>query len=141
MALDTDLELDGGQTLDATATTTAIDVEGGFFATFRIWLGAITPNAASLVSLLQVSVNGGTNYFSVGSWPTIDGLDDNINLARCAFIPKPKGTNKVTKVRMSYTVSGSSPSIIIKKVFLEPIIGAVPPAVDVDLEEGLALLI
>ncbi len=141
MARDVNLVLDSGQTLAATANTTAIDTEGGLFALFRLFGGTFGGTTPTLDIDLEVSTDGGSNYYKVGSMPQLDDGDDDIEIARVAYIPKLGSSQTVTKVRLAYTVTGTSPSFVIDKIFLEPLSGAVPPAVDENLGVGLSKLV
>jgi hypothetical protein len=142
MARDVDLILDNGQTLTATAQTTAIDVEGGMFVMFRLFGGTFGNATDTLDADLEVSVNGGSNYYKVGSLPQLDGADDDIEIARVAYIPVPDSGQTVTKVRLNYTIGNNdSPSFVISKVFLEPLISISPPALDEELSIGLVKLV
>ncbi len=141
MVRDVNLVLDSGQTVTATSQTTAIDVEGGMYCDFRLFMGTCTGTTPTLDADLEVSIDGGSNYYKVGSIPKLDESDDDIVIARVAFIPKPASGQTVTKVRLNYTVGGTSPSYGIDKAFLEPITGAVPKALDVNLAEGIAKLL
>jgi hypothetical protein len=142
MARDTSLVLDSGQTITVDANGTAVDTEGGYRADVRVFGGTFGAATDTLVIVIEVSVNGGSNYYSVGEFPLLDGADDDIEIARSCYIPQPDSGQTVTKVRVRYDVtSNDSPSFVIDKVFLEPLTSLSPPALDEELSIGLVKLV
>lgn len=140
MARDVNLILDSGSTITANGQTTAIDTEGGFYAIVRELFGAITGTSPTLDTDLEVSIDGGSNYFKVASIPQLVGTDDDIEIARVAYIPRPASGQTVTKVRLSDVVSGTSPSFARTNSYLEPLVSLAVPAIDEGLSQGLAAL-
>lgn len=124
--------------LVATGAGDAVDTEGGFRADVRCFGGTLS-SAQTHDLVVQASVDGGSNYYSIGAFPQIDNADDDIVIARSVTIPKPNSSNTVTKVRIYDTVTGT-PSWPVD-IFLEPLLSLAIPANDNDLTEGLAKLV
>lgn len=133
--------LDGGDIV-ATGTSAVVDTEGGFFAVIRAWLGTCTGTTTTLIATIQASIDGGSNYYSIGVLPTLDDADDDIVVGRPVYIPKPTLSSTVTrtKVRISYAVTGTTPVFPIT-AYIEPLLSLAPQATDVSLAEGVAKLI
>lgn len=144
MARDTNLEL-----VATTVTVTATgdigdekDTEGGFFAMVRLFLGTVTGAAVVLDVAVLCSIDGGATDFNIGQFPTIDEADDDIEIARVVYIPKPDSSNTITKVKINArVVTGTAPSIPIKRAFIEPLVSLGAPGVDQQLTVGVELLI
>lgn len=96
----------------ATENTPAIDVEGGSFAEF--WFKASAWSTDRTLTLkLQYSRDGGSNYRDLITAGEIinAAADVNVPYAYPVYIPKPTGTNKVTKVRLATTLGGTTGAI------------------------------
>lgn len=118
------------------------DCEGGFYAMVRLFLGTIT--GTTVVCDIQVlcSIDGGTTDFHIGQFPTIDEADDDIEIARLVYVPKPDSSNTVTKVKLNTRVSsGTSPVVPVLLAFLEPLVSLAIPGVDEQLTIGVEKLI
>lgn len=140
MPKDVNLRLANLADLAATGQQVAVDTEGGFFAVARLTNALITGTTPLFDFTIEVSINGGSTYFKVGAFPQLDEADDNIVIARPVFIPKPASGQTVTKVRLAYVVSGTTPVCNDTTVYLEPMLSLAPYQVDVDLAEGVAKL-
>jgi len=144
VARDTNLELVASST-DFAGTGdkgTEKDTEGGFWAMIRLFLGTIT--GTTVVNDIQVlcSIDGGTTDFHIGQFPTIDEADDDIEIARAVYIPKPDSSNTVTKVKLNTRVSsGTSPVVPVLRAFIEPLVSLGIPGVDEQLTVGVEKLI
>ena len=118
------------------------DTEGGFFAMIRCFYGAIT--GSTVVNDLQVlcSIDGGSTDFHIGQFPTVDESDDDIEIARVVYIPKPASGQTVTKVKLNVrTSSGTTPVVNLKRAFIEPLVSLGIPGVDEQLTVGVEKLI
>jgi len=144
MARDTNLEL-----VATTVTVTATgdigdekDTEGGFWAMIRMFLGTVTGTTVVLDVAVLCSIDGGATDFNIGQFPTIDEADDDIEIARAVYIPKPASGQSFTKVKINArVVTGTSPSIPIDRAFIEPLVSLGIPGVDEQLTVGVELLI
>ncbi|KKM96119.1 hypothetical protein LCGC14_1181390 [marine sediment metagenome] len=118
------------------------DTEGGFWAMIRLFLGTVT--GTTVVCDIQVlcSIDGGSTDFHIGQFPTIDEADDDIEIARVVYIPKPDSSNTVTKVKLNTrTSSGSTPVVPVLRAFIEPLVSLGIPGVDEQLTVGVEKLI
>lgn len=140
MARDINLRLANAADLTATGQQTAVDTEGGFFAIARLNNALITGTTPLFDFDIEASIDGGSTYFKIGSFPQLDGADDNIEIARPVYIPRPASGQTITKVRLQYTVSGTTPVCNDTTVYLEPMVSLGVPAVDEQLASGLAKL-
>lgn len=125
------------------AKGSVIDTEGGFFAMVRMFLGTCTGTTVVCDVQIEASIDGGSNYYHIGQFPKIDQGDDDVEIARVVYVPKPTlASSTVTKVRLyTRTSSGSSPVVPCNSAFLEPLISLGAPAADVDLGVGVEELI
>lgn len=116
---DTALELRAAANIGTTATTTAIDVEGGSDAELHVaWLAQSGTDPTLQVDL-EASVDGGSNYAKIARSRVFTGADDPgtgetyFHASAPVYIPKPtgvdayKGSALRTKVRVVSTVGGS----------------------------------
>lgn len=140
MVKDVNLRLANNVTLTATGQQTAVDTEGGFRADVRLTGGLITGTTPLFDYDVEASIDGGSTYFKIGSFPQLDGADDNIEIARSVYVPKPAAGQTVTKVRLQYTVAGTTPSHAGVTAYLEPMVSLAAPGTDVLLATGLAKL-
>ena len=141
MPKDVNLRLANLADLSATGQQTAVDTEGGFFAVARLTNAAITGTSPTFDFVIQVSIDGGANYFGVGAFPRLVGTHSSIVISRPVFIPKPASGQIVAKVRLQYTIGGTTPVCNDVTVYLEPMLSLAPYQVDVELAEGVAKLI
>lgn len=141
MARDVDLKLaDDGTPIDSTTALAAINTEGGFPAMVRAFLGTVTDADETMNLTVEASIDGGSNYFHIGEFPGFVAGDDDIEIARLVYVPRPASGQTVTKVRLkARAVAGTTPSFPIT-AYLEPLVSLAPPAVDEALAEGIALL-
>jgi hypothetical protein len=129
-----------GTPLTTSGSSTAIDTEGGFFAIVRFIGGTITDADETFDVDIEASIDGGSNYYPIGSLPQIVGADDDIRIARPVYIPQfPPASQTATKVRLTWVAGGTTPSWPVD-VFIEPMTSLGVPQVDEDLSEGLAAL-
>ncbi len=139
MARDTNLQLEDAAVHTTTETTAAIDVEGGFRADVRLKMGVLSTGADTDDIEVQASVDGGSNYFQIATFPQIVDTDDQIEIARSCYIPKPDAGELFTKVRLSHTVSAGG-SFAVTWAFVEPLMSIAVQDIDEVLTSGLALL-
>ncbi len=119
-----------------------IDTEGGFMAQVRAQLGTCTGTTAVVSVAVQASVDGGSNYYHVGQFPILDESDDDIEIARLVYIPKPESDQTVTKVRLNTVVSsGTTPVVPCNAAWLEPLVSLGIPGVDAELTIGVEKLV
>lgn len=118
------------------------DTEGGFYAIIRMLLGTCTGTSVLVEVEVLCSIDGGTNDFNIGQFPVIDHDDDDLEIARVVYIPRPASGQSVTKVKL-HTVSsgGSTPVVPCLRADIEPLVSLGVPAVDEGLSKGLAALI
>ncbi len=144
MARDVNLALITGATAMAGtgAKGSVIDTEGGFWATVRMLLGTCTGTSVLVEVKVEASIDGGSNYYHVGQFPILDESDDDVEIARPVFIPKPASGQTVTKVRLNTVSSaGSSPVVPCNRADLEPLVSLGIPGVDAELGIGVEELI
>ncbi|KKK90013.1 hypothetical protein LCGC14_2727330 [marine sediment metagenome] len=119
-----------------------IDTEGGFFAIVRLWLGTVTGSTVVCDVEILCSIDGGSTDFHIGQFPTIDEADDDIELARVVYIPKPASGQTVTKVKLhTRTSSGTTPVVPCNAAYIEPLVSLGIPGVDAELTVGVEKLI
>jgi hypothetical protein len=126
--------------LTASGSTTAIEVEGGFFAVVRCYGGTITDANETFDVDVEASVDDEATFGKIASFPQIVATDDDIEIARVCYIPKPTaGTATMTHVRLTWVAAGTTPSWPVT-VFIEPLLSLAPPEIDVDQVKGLCEL-
>lgn len=119
-----------------------IDTEGGFYALVSMLLGTCTGTPAVSVAV-QASIDGGSNWFHIGQFPILDESDDDIEISRVVFVPKPtlSSTVTTTKVRLNTVISsGGSPVVPVNQAYLEPLVSLAAPGIDNELSQGVAQL-
>ena len=118
-----------------------VDTEGGFFALVSMLLGTCTGTPEVSVAI-QASIDGGSNYFHIGQFPILDEDDDDIEISRVVWVPKPTlASSLVTKVRLNTVVSsGGSPVVPVNQAFLEPLVSLAGPGIDLELTQGVEKL-
>lgn len=126
--------------ITATGFGAAVDTEGGFFARVSLAGGVITDADETFTCVVQASRDGGTNYRNIGAFPQIVATDDNVDIARPVWVPKVASGQTVTKVRLSWTVVGTTPSNAID-AFLEPLLSLASLQTDADLQVGVEKLL
>ena len=144
MARDVNLQLISGATAMAGTGVkgSVVDTEGGFYALVSMLLGTCTGTTVVVSVAVQASIDGGSNYFHVGQFPILDEDDDDIEISRVVYIPKPDSSNTVTKVRLNTVVSsGATPVVPVNQAFLEPLVSLATPGIDEQLTQGVAKLI
>lgn len=118
MANDTNLRLHSGA-VTATGNSTPIDIDGGTFGWVHLRFTADASGTnPTLDAKLQVSVDGGTDYISIATFPQfVDSAgkgDSDTWVALPVYIPRsdanpdPRGVNTQVKARMSFTIGGSA---------------------------------
>lgn len=120
--IDSALILRAEASLTSTATSTAIDVEGGSDAEWFAQWALPTGTTPTLDLKLEVSVDGGANYktlalgrrqYVIGDAPAAGQL--RYRVSQPVFIPRPTGADAYSgsqlraKVRVVATVTGTSP--------------------------------
>ncbi len=120
-----------------------IDTEGGFYAIVSALLGTCTGTTVAVSVAVQASIDGGSNYFHIGQFPILDQDDDDIEISRVVFVPKPtlSSTVTTTKVRLNTVIStGTSPVVPFNQSYLEPLVSLAAPGIDNELSQGVAKL-
>lgn len=143
MVRDVNLQLISGATAMAGtgAKGSVVDTEGGFYALVSMLLGTCTGTPAVSVAV-QASIDGGSNYFHIGQFPILDEDDDDIEISRVVWVPKPDSSNTATKVRLNTVVSsGGSPVVPVNQAFLEPLVSLGGPGIDLELTQGVEKLV
>lgn len=141
MPRDVNLQLETGRTIVADGDSAVIETEGGGYAVVRMKFGTLGAAADTLVTTVQCSVDGGANYFDIGSFPSLLGTDDNLEIARPVYIPWPDTPGTLVKVKLNHNVSANgTESFAITWAFLEPLLTLAVPALDEKLGIGLAAL-
>ena len=120
-----------------------VDTEGGFFAIVRMFLGTCAGTTVVCDVQIEASIDGGSNYYHIGQFPKLDEGDDDVEIARVVYVPKPTlASSTVTKVRLyTRTSSGSGANIPCNDAFVEPLVSLAAPAVDMDLGVGVEELV
>lgn len=113
--------------------------EGGFMVAVRVYAGAMTGTNPTCDLDIQVRRDG-TNWRSVGKFPQLVDTDDNVEIARLAYIPRPDSGQAVTSIRLYATIGGTTPSFTFNRVDVEPLVSLGVPAADETLGIGLAKL-
>ena len=127
--------------LGASGSSTAIECEGGFYAVVRFMGGTITDADETFDVDIEASVDDEGTYGKIGSLPQVVGTDDDINIARVVYIPRPILSTpvEVTHVRLTWAAGGTTPSWPVD-VWIEPLVSLAVPAVDEGLLQGLCEL-
>lgn len=115
----------------------AVDCEGGFYALVRIKMGTIEAGTTpSLDITIEASLDGGTTYKHIGAFPQMINTEDDMEIARPVWIPRPdpaKTTAALGKgvvwVRIYGTVVATA-DYDIKWAYLEPLLSLGGPAGD-----------
>ncbi len=144
MVRDVNLQLISGATAMAGtgAKGSVVDTEGGFYALVSALLGTCTGTTVVVSVAVQASIDGGSNYFHIGQFPILDEDDDDIEISRAVWVPKPNSSNTTTKVRLNTVVStGSSPVVPFNQAFLEPLVSLAGPGIDLELTQGVEKLV
>ena len=144
MPRDINAQLETGRTVEATVNGIPIDVEGGKFAIVTIEFGAFSGGSTTLDIKVQASIDLGVTYHEIASFAQLGPTnDDDIGdkpARRVVYVPRPETPGTMVKVRLRYVAAGSSPSYVITRAFLDPMLSMAPLAQDEQNEEGLALL-
>ncbi len=144
MARDVNLAFITGATAMAGtgAKGSVIDTEGGFWAQVRMQLGTCTGSSVLVEVKVEASIDGGSNYYHVGQFPILDESDDDIEIGRPVYIPRPASGQTVTKVRLNTVSSaGSSPVVPCNGAWLEPLVSLGIPGIDAELTIGVEKLV
>ena len=144
MARDVNLAFITGATAMAGtgAKGSVIDTEGGFWGVVRMWLGTCTGTSVLVEVKVEASIDGGSNYYHIGQFPILDEDDDDIEIARPVYIPKPASGQTATKVRLNTVSSaGTTPVVPVNAAYLEPLVSLGIPGVDAELTVGVEKLI
>jgi len=144
MARDVNLQLISGATAMAGtgAKGSVVDTEGGFYALVSALLGTCTGTTVVVSVAIQASIDGGSTYQHIGQFPILDESDDDIEISRPVWVPKPNSSNTTTKVRLNTVISsGSSPVVPFNQAFLEPLVSLAGPGIDLELTQGVEKLV
>ncbi len=144
MARDVNLAFITGATAMAGtgAKGSVIDTEGGFMGQVRMQLGTCTGSSVLVEVKVEASIDGGSNYYHVGQFPILDESDDDIEIGRPVYIPRPASGQTVTKVRLNTVSSaGSSPVVPVNGAWLEPLVSLGIPGIDAELTIGVEKLV
>ncbi len=128
MPRDAELELHSGD-VTTTGSTTAIDLDGGTWVVCEL---IFTSDASGTSPLLdakfQVSLDGGSNYLSLATFPQFSDVADKGDsgsiLAMPAYVPHSnanpasRGADTKVKARMNWTVAGSSSPTFTLKAYV-----------------------
>lgn len=144
MARDVNLQLAAAASpITSTTALAAKDTEGGFYALVRLFFGTITDADETMTLTVEASIDGGTDYFQIGVFPGFVAADDNLEIARPVYVPRPQGppdtgaVQTVTKVRLKASaIAGTTPSFPIN-AYLEPLVSLAPPGGDDNRSETL----
>lgn len=124
MPKDVNLLLQNGA-VTTNSQSTAINVVGGEFAVVHL-LSTVTPTDAdeTIAVKFQVSLDGGSNYLDLLTFPTLSKAANKGNagteIAMACYIPRAnanpqaRGTDTPVKARLSFTVGGTTPSYNLK---------------------------
>lgn len=141
MPRDVNLKLaDAGTPITNTTALAAIDTEGGWFGLIRLLIGTITDADETFNITVECSKDGGSNYFHICEFPQFVAADDNLEIARTAYFPRPNAGVTSLKVRLkARAVAGTTPSMP-TTAYLEPLLSLAPPAMDEAMAIGVAHL-
>lgn len=139
---DINLVLDAGQTVTADGNGDAVACEGAGLAWACIKMGAMSGASTTLDVRVQFSPDNKVTYYMAGKGQQFGPTDDNKFLRFPIYIPEPEVQGQSSYpvwLRYNYDVAGGSPSYVVEKFWIEPILafGAIEP--DETLEEGAAL--
>jgi len=115
----------------------AVQCTGGFYALARIKFGVLgTGSSPTYDVTIEASLDGGTTYYNIGRFPRVGATEDNMEIARPVWVPRPdpaKTTVALGKdivwVRLYGTVGGTVSDEILWAV-LEPLVSLAGPAGD-----------
>jgi hypothetical protein len=102
-------------------------------------MSSITTTADTVDTTIQASVDGGSNWFQVGTFPQLTDDEDTVEVARPIYVPQPNSGQTRTKLRLNHVVSAGG-SATVAMAWIEPMLSLAPPANDEKLTTGLALL-
>ena len=125
MARDTNLILQNAA-VTSNSNSTAINIAGGTFAVVEV-LSTVTPTDAdeTIAVKFQISLDGGTNYLDMFTFPTFSKATNKGNagthIAMACYIPRSNanpdprdGTDTPVKARLNFVVAGTTPSYTLK---------------------------
>lgn len=137
-AVDTNLILDEGRTVTADETEVFVECEGGFYALAHLKMGAMTGTTPTLDTTIEQSPDLGTTYYYACKFVRFNETHDNAYVKQPVYIPQPNTSGNKVRVRIKYDVGGTTPSYVVTKAWLEPLLSLGTPQTDEDLQEGLA---
>lgn len=124
------------------AKGSVVQCEGGFRADVRLFLGTLTGSSASVSIAVQTSVDEGSNYYHIGEFPILDEDDDDLEIARPVYVPKPTTAGTLTRVRLNVITAGGTVTLFpVNFAFLEPLVDISIPGGDMDRGVGLEELV
>lgn len=119
-----------------------VQCEGGFYALVRLLMGTLTGSSALVSIAVQASIDEGSNYYHIGEFPILDEDDDNIEIARPVYIPKPTTAGTKVRVRLNVITAGGTVTLFpVNYAFLEPLLDPAASGIDSDLASGVAKLV
>lgn len=124
---DAELQLADGTAVTADGQTTAIDVEGGSLASWVVQIGAVSGTTPTMIVSLQVSLDGGSSYYTIMQITSLTEADALRTFRRNVYIPTPTTTtasNVRPLVRLDYDAGGTTPSFAITSFLAPPAEGA-----------------
>lgn len=136
--------------ITANGDSSVLNTEGGYFGLVSLEDAVLPVDAdETLATIVNVSIDGGSNYFEVGRMKTITNAamvadittnkKPSYKQSRVFYFPRPASGQTLTKVKLSYTAAGTTPSFPLD-AFLEPMVSLSVPAIDEAMANGLARL-
>lgn len=141
MAIDLSLVLDQDYVVAADEDRPYIEVSGGQLCWVALHTGAMSGASTTLDVRVQASPDGGSNYYMIGKFQQLGPSDDNKILRIPVYVPQPEDPDVPVRVRLNYDVAGASPSYEVDLAYLDPMSDVAPPAIDEELEQGVAVQI
>lgn len=128
MVRDADLELHSGD-VTSTESTTAIDIDGGTWVICELLFTSDASGSSPLLDAkFQVSLDGGSNYLSLVTFPQFSDVADKGDsgsiIAMPAYVPhsndnpSARGVNTRVKARMNWTIGGTSTPTFTLKAYI-----------------------
>ena len=124
------------------AKGSVVQCEGGFYALVRLILGTLTGSSALVSIAVQASVDEGSNYYHIGEFPILDESDDDVEIARPVYVPKPTTAGTKTRVRLNVITAGGTVTLFpVNYAFLEPLLDPAASGADYGLGIGVEKLV
>lgn len=143
MAYDTRLKLsDAGTPITGTGGLAPIACEGGFRCDVDMFLGVITDSDEVFNLDLEVSIDGGSNYFPILRIEPLTNDEEGTatianKISRPVFVPPPTTPGNDVYVRWNcISVAGTTPSLPLDS-WLVPLMSLAPSDLDRATSKGL----